>query len=128
MRLPGQFKYCPTSIRASLHLGIRLDTLNRMITIHRSDEFDTWLAALKDKIGRARIVLRIRSAEHGNFGDCEPVGGGVSEMRIHFGPGYRVYFTRRGEVLYLLLLGGDKSSQKRDIKRAIEMSRALDKE
>ena len=99
-----------------------------MNTFHRSDIFDTWLAALKDKIGRARIVLRIRSAEHGNFGDCEPVGEGVSEMRIHFGPGYRVYFTRRGGVLYLLLLGGNKSSQKRDIKRAIEMARALEKE
>ena len=95
-----------------------------MNTFHRSDEFDSWLAALKDKVGRARIVHRIRSAEHGNFGDCEPVGEGVSEMRIHFGPGYRVYFTRRGEVIYLLLLGGDKSSQKRDIKRAIEMARA----
>lgn len=99
-----------------------------MITFQRSNEFDAWLAALKDKIGRARIALRIRSAEYGNFGDCGPVGEGVSEMRIHFGPGYRVYFTRRGEVLYLLLLGGDKSSQKRDIKRAIEMARALDKE
>lgn len=86
------------------------------------------LAALKDNIGRARIALRIRSAEHGKFGDCEPVGEGVSEMRIHFGPGYRIYFTRRGEVLYLLLSGGDNSSQKRDIKRAIEMARALDKE
>lgn len=99
-----------------------------MNTFHRPDEFDSWLAELKDKLGRARIVHRIRSAEHGNFGDCEPVGDGVSEMRIHFGPGYRVYFTRRGEVIYLLLLGGDKSSQKRDIKRAIEMARALDKE
>ena len=99
-----------------------------MSTFLRSDEFDAWLAALKDKIGRARIALRIRSAEHGNFGDCEPVGEGVSEMRIHFGPGYRVYFARRGEVLYLLLLGGDKASQKRDIKRAIEMARALSKE
>ena len=99
-----------------------------MNTFHRSAEFDSWLAALKDKVGRGLIVHRIRSAEHGNFGDCEPVGEGVSEMRIHFGPGYRVYFTRRGEVIYLLLLGGDKSSQKRDIKRAIEMARALDKE
>lgn len=99
-----------------------------MNTFLRSDEFDTWLAALKDNIGRARIALRIRSAEHGNFGDCEPVGDGVSEMRIHFGPGYRVYFTRRGEVLYLLLLGGNKSSQKRDIKRAIDMARDLGKE
>jgi putative addiction module killer protein len=99
-----------------------------MNSFQRSDEFDTWLTALKDKLGRARIVHRIRSAEFGNFGDCEPVGEGVSEMRIHFGPGYRVYFTRRGEVVYLLLLGGDKSSQKRDIKRAIEMARTIDKE
>jgi len=99
-----------------------------MNTFNRSDKFDTWLSALKDKIGRARIVHRIRSAEHGNFGDCEPVGEGVYEMRIHFGPGYRVYFTRRGELVYLLLLGGDKSSQKRDITRAIEMARTLDKE
>ena len=99
-----------------------------MNTFLRSEEFDAWLGSLKDKIGRARIVHRIRSAEHGNFGDCEPVGEGVSEMRIHTGPGYRVYFTRRGDVLYLLLLGGDKPSQKRDIRRAIEMARALDKE
>lgn len=99
-----------------------------MNTFERSEEFDTWLDGLKDKVGRARIVLRIRSAEHGNFGDCAPVGEGVSEMRIHVGPGYRAYFTRRAEVVYLLLLGGDKSSQKRDIKRAIEMTRALNKE
>ncbi len=99
-----------------------------MNTFERSEEFDTWLGGLKDKVGRARIVHRIRSAEHGNFGDCEPVGEGVSEMRVHVGPGYRVYFTRRAEVVYLLLLGGDKSSQKRNIKRAIEMARVLDKE
>jgi putative addiction module killer protein len=91
----------------------------------RSEQFDTWLTGLKDKVGRARILHRIRSAEQGNFGDCEPVGGGVTEMRIHVGPGYRVYFTRRGEVLYLLLLGGDKSSQKRDIRRAVEMAQTL---
>ena len=84
--------------------------------------------ALQDKLGRARIIQRIRSAEHGNFGDCEPVGEGVSEMRVHIGPGYRVYFSRRAEAIYLLLVGGDKSSQKRDIKRAIEVARALDKE
>ncbi|MFM9983556.1 MAG: type II toxin-antitoxin system RelE/ParE family toxin [Burkholderiales bacterium] len=99
-----------------------------MNTFLRTAEFDAWLSGLKDKIGRARIALRIRSAEHGNFGDCEPVGDGVSEMRIHVGPGYRAYFTRREKVVYLLLLGGDKSSQKRDIKRALEMARALDKE
>lgn len=99
-----------------------------MNTFLRTEEFDAWLSALKDKVGRARIAHRIRSAEHGNFGDCESVGERVSEMRIHVGPGYRAYYTRRGEVIYLLLLGGDKSSQKRDIKRAIEMARALDKE
>jgi putative addiction module killer protein len=99
-----------------------------MNTFLRTEEFDAWLSALKDTSGRARILHRIRSAEHGNFGDCEPVGEGVSEMRVQAGPGYRVYFTRRREVLYLLLLGGDKSSQKRDIKRAIEMARVLGKE
>lgn len=99
-----------------------------MNTFLRTEEFDAWLSALKDKVGRARIAHRIRSAEHGNFGDCESVGEGVSEMRVHIGPGYRVYYARRGEVVYLLLLGGDKSSQKRDIKCAIEMARALDKE
>ena len=97
-----------------------------MNTFLRSDVFNAWLAGLKDRVGRARILYRIRSAEQGNFGDCEPVGEGVSEMRIHVGPGYRVYFTRRGNVVYLLLIGGDKSSQKRDIRRAIEMARTLE--
>ena len=68
------------------------------------------------------------SAEKGNFGDCQPVGSGVSEMRIHYGPGYRLYYTRRGEVFYLLLLGGDKSTQKRDIARALEMAARLEKD
>lgn len=99
-----------------------------MLTFLRTEEFDLWLSTLKDKLGRARIIHRIRSAEHGNFGDCASVGGGVSEMRVHFGPGYRVYFMRHGDVVYLLLSGGDKSSQKRDIKRAIGMARDLDKE
>ena len=99
-----------------------------MNIFERSEKFDTWLASLKDKTGRARIIHRIRSAEHGNFGDCEPVGEGVSEMRVHVGPGYRIYYTRRAKVVYLLLIGGDKSSQKRDIKRAIDMARNLNKE
>ena len=107
---------------------IRSDTMRPMNTFLRTKEFDAWLSGLKDKIGRARILHRIRSAEQGNFGDSEPVGGGVFEMRVHIGPGYRAYFTRHAEVVYLLLLGGDKSSQKRDIKRAIEMARNLDKE
>jgi putative addiction module killer protein len=96
-----------------------------MYTFYRTAEFDAWLANFKDKNGKARIIKRIRAAEGGNFGDCVPVGGGVSEMRIHVGPGYRVYYARSGEVIYLLLIGGDKSSQSRDVKRAIEMARYL---
>jgi putative addiction module killer protein len=109
-------------------LRIRPDTLGPVITFLRTEQFDAWLCGLRDKLGRARILHRIRSAEYGNFGDCEPVGDGVSEMRIHVGPGYRVYFTRRGQVVYLLLLGGDKASQTRDIRRAREMARALERE
>jgi len=99
-----------------------------MNIFQKSDEFDAWLVGLKDHIGKAQIALRLDRAAKGNFGDCEPVGEGVSEMRIHYGPGYRVYFTRRDSVVYLLLLGGDKSTQKRDIKHAIEMASTLSKE
>lgn len=84
----------------------------------RTAEFDAWLKALRDPIGTARVIARIRSAEAGNFGDCEPVGDGISEMRIHVGPGYRVYYSRKGDVVYLLLCGGSKSTQSKDIKLA----------
>jgi putative addiction module killer protein len=89
-----------------------------MLTFVRHAVFDNWLRRLPDLKGKARILARIKSAEHGNFGDCAPVGEGVSEMRVHVGPGYRVYFIRQGQVVFVLLCGGDKSSQKRDIKRA----------
>jgi putative addiction module killer protein len=79
--------------------------------------FDEWLRRLKDQTGKARILARLLSAEFGNFGDRRPVGGGVSEMNIHSGPGYRVYFMRRNEAVYVLLCGGDKGSQARDIAR-----------
>lgn len=84
----------------------------------RTSAFDKWLNGLKDQIAKARIISRIRSAEAGNFGDCESVGDGISEMRIHFGPGYRLYFCRRGKIVYLLICGGSKSSQKQDIREA----------
>jgi len=77
---------------------------------------------LRDAKGKARILSRLDSAALGNFGDCESVGEGVIEMRIHFGPGYRVYFTRRGTFVYVLLIGGDKSTQKRDIRRAVALA------
>lgn len=99
-----------------------------MITFKKSELFEAWFAALKDTRAKARILARVLSAEKGNFGDCQPVGSGVSEMRIHYGPGYRLYYTRRGEVVYLLLLGGDKSTQKRNIARALEMAATLEKD
>lgn len=102
-----------------------MDTIAKMNILQKSDEFDAWLTKLKDQVGKAKIFLRLDRAVNGNFGDCEPVGESVSEMRIHYGPGYRVYFTRCGEMVYFLLLGGDKSTQKRDIKRAIAMAGTL---
>jgi putative addiction module killer protein len=96
-----------------------------MYTLIRSSVFDEWLTKLSDQRGKARILARLTSVEAGNFGDCGPVGEGVSEMRIHFGPGYRVYFVRSGATVYVLLNGGDKDSQKRDIEQAKAMARSL---
>ncbi len=96
-----------------------------MFTLLRSSDFDSWLSGLADPQGKARVLARLRSATLGNLGDCESVGEGVAEMRIHHGPGYRVYLMRDGATVYLLLTGGDKSSQKRDIERAKKMAKAL---
>jgi putative addiction module killer protein len=96
-----------------------------MFVILRSGEFDVWLSELSDATGKARILARLRSAAFGNFGDCEPVGEGVSEMRVHVGPGYRVYFMRTERTVYLLLNGGDKSTQAKDIARAKTIARAI---
>ena len=93
-----------------------------------SDGFREWLVSLRDQRARARILARIRLAELGNFGDYEPVGEGVMEMRIHDGPGYRVYYARTGNTVYLLLTGGDKSTQKRDIAKAIAIWRTIKEE
>ena len=86
--------------------------------INKTEQFLEWIDALKDQKGRARILSRVVAAQGGNFGDCGPVGEGVSEMRIQFGPGYRVYFAQDGVNIYLLIAGGDKSTQQQDIKRA----------
>lgn len=96
-----------------------------MVTLIRTQQFDAWIRGLADVRARARIVARLRSAGLGNFGDCSPVGEGVSEMRIHFGPGYRVYFTRTGDTIYVVLAGGDKASQKRDIALAKELAQRI---
>lgn len=91
----------------------------------RTAVFDKWLAQLKDLRGKARIIERIRSAERGYFGDCASVGNGVSEMRVHFGPGYRLYFCRKDDVVYVLLCGGSKKGQRRDLVRACAMAKRL---
>ena len=96
-----------------------------MKTIHTTEVFDGWFASLRDKLAEKRIQARIRRAELGNFGDCEPVGEGVSEMRIHYGPGYRVYFAQRGMEIVILLAGGDKSTQDSDIARAQSIAQEL---
>ena len=89
------------------------------------EAFDAWFSALRDRAAARRIQARIDRAEAGNLGDCAPVGGGVSEMRIHHGPGYRVYFVQRGLEVIVLLGGGDKSTQSRDIASAIELVKQL---
>lgn len=96
-----------------------------MLHFEETEEFRRWLKSLRDDRAVLRIASRLKSAAHGNFGDCEPVGEGVSEMRIHYGPGYRLYYKRVGDVIYLLLLGGTKTSQKRDIRQAIELARMI---
>lgn len=93
-----------------------------MISIQTTDIFDVWFASLTDKRAITRIQARIDRAEDGNFGDCSPVGEGVSEMRIHYGPGYRVYFVLRGIELVILLAGGNKSTQSKDIKTALQLA------
>jgi putative addiction module killer protein len=89
-----------------------------LIEVRQTTRFSTWLADLRDDRARARILQRLDRAGNGNLGDVAPVGGGVSEMRIFYGPGYRVYFFQRGAELIVLLCGGDKSTQGADIEEA----------
>ena len=93
-----------------------------MIEVRQTVVFAKWLDRLKDRRGRLRILARIERLTLGNVGDVKPVGSGVSELRIDHGPGYRVYFVKRGTVLIILLCGGDKSTQSRDIARAKRMA------
>ena len=89
-----------------------------MIEIIKSDTFDRWLRKLRDPQAKARVEMRIRRLSLGNAGDVQPIGEGLSEMRIDYGPGYRVYFMQQSKVLVLLLCGGDKRTQKKDIVNA----------
>jgi putative addiction module killer protein len=96
-----------------------------MLEVRQTDVFAAWIAGLRDDRARMRIEARIRRLQLGNPGDAKPVGQGVSELRIDYGPGYRVYFTRRGAVLVVLLAGGDKRTQERDIGTAIDLANNL---
>jgi putative addiction module killer protein len=98
-----------------------------MIEIRETDEYVGWFEGLRDLNAQMRIGARIRRASLGNFGDTKSVGDAVSELRIPYGPGYRVYFVRHGDTVVILLAGGDKSSQKRDIARAKELATRLGK-
>ena len=94
-----------------------------MVRIEKTETFDRWMTRLKDRRAIARITIRIDRLASGNAGDVRPVGEGVSELRIDYGPGYRVYFVRRGNVLVVLLCGGEKNSQKKDIDIARRLAR-----
>ena len=96
-----------------------------MIEIRKTDHFVQWLDDLSDIRARARVLVRIERLAAGNPGDVEPVGEGVSELRINYGPGYRVYFKKRGQELIILLAGGGKSTQAKDIKKALRIARNL---
>ena len=96
-----------------------------MLEVRRTDAFMDWITALRDVSAKARIAKRIDRIASGNFGDAKSVGDGVSELRFAFGPGYRVYYTRRGDVVVILLCGGDKDSQERDIELAKNMSKEI---
>jgi putative addiction module killer protein len=93
-----------------------------MVDVVSTDDFDKWLRKLKDKQGKLRILERVDRLANGNPGDVKPVGQGVSELRLTYGPGYRVYYLQDGEILILLLCGGDKSTQQKDIEKAHELA------
>lgn len=96
-----------------------------MVEVRQTETFAAWLRALRDRRARARVQVRIDRLSLGNPGDVRPVGGGVSELRIDYGAGYRVYFVQRGQTVVILLAGGDKRTQSRDIGVALELARSL---
>jgi len=95
------------------------------VEIRKTAQFAAWIDGLRDLHGRARILARIERLVAGNPGDVVSVGGGVHELRIHYGPGYRVYFVRRGQTHTVLLAGGDKSRQRRDILLAVRLAKGV---
>ena len=122
------FSYCSCvsecAAPSALAFCIYMDTI--MIEVLETDEFKAWLSGLRDRQALLAIGVRLARLARGLLGDHRPVGDGVSELRIHFGPGYRIYLVQRGDVLIVLLHGGDKSSQGRDIEKAKAIARSLE--
>ena len=102
--------------------------VDSVIVVRQTKVFRTWHSELRDERAKARIAARLLRLALGNFGDVRPVGDGVSELRIDYGPGYRVYFIRRGDTVIVLLAGGDKRTQARDINTALRLARFLKEE
>ena len=98
-----------------------------MLLIRKTNVYAEWIDNLRDLKGRARILVRVERLASGNPGDVKAISGGVSELRVHFGPGYRVYFTQRGHDIVILLAGGDKRTQTRDIQTALQLAKNLEK-
>jgi putative addiction module killer protein len=96
-----------------------------MIEIRQTETYAQWFSSLRDRQARARITIRIRRLSMGNPGDVKPVGKGISELRINYGPGYRIYFVQQGDTFVMLLAGGDKQTQDRDIKTALDLAKEL---
>ena len=108
-----------------VYIAVLKDYALRLMKLEKTDEYQAWFTSLPHKLVKARIEARIRRPQDGNPGDVEPVGGGVSELKLHFGSGWRVYYTERNGQIIILLAGGNKSTQKRDISLALMLARNL---
>ena len=115
----------PWTPKSSICFVVSYEIRYLVIEVRQTEMYAEWFETLRDRQARTRIDLRIRRLSLGNPGDVKPVGQGISELRIDYGPGYRIYFVQRGQTLIILLAGGDKRTQDRDIKTAIELARDL---
>ena len=119
-------RFEPIGFQLSLTMCEQTITLSPIITVKTTPEFDAWLAGIKDKVKRIRLARRLDRVQQGNFGDVKQVGECVFEMREHFGPGWRMYYAKHGQVVVVMLGGGDKSTQSADIILAIKKAATME--